>query len=112
MLAEVIDLAIEHDLHVSGFIGHGLTAFGPKIDDGQPTMAECNPGSQISSLVVRTTMRERLAHALNNPQIEVLRWIGTDYSANPTHRYLPRSAHAIWVAVPPDTASLPSNSSS
>ena len=112
MLSEVVDLAIEDDLHPSVFIGHGLTPLGPKIDDGQATMAEGNPRSQIGSLVVRTTMSERVAHTLDNPRIEVLRWIGTDYSANPTHRYLPRSAHAIWVAVRPDTVSLPSSSSS
>jgi hypothetical protein len=61
-LEEVVHLAVVDDLHASVFVPHRLMAGGTEIDHGEPPVAERRAIAAPQTLVVRSTMADRLGH--------------------------------------------------
>ena len=60
-LAEVVDLAVEHDRDGAVFIAERLMA-AFEVDDGEPPMAEANRALDEQTLAVGTAMDHDVAH--------------------------------------------------
>jgi hypothetical protein len=60
----IIDLTVKRDPDGPVLIRHGLVTGSGKVYDAQPPMAEGRPyvATLIESKIVRTTMRDRIAH--------------------------------------------------
>src|SRR5437899_12148968 len=66
---KVINLSIKNDPDRSVFVMDWLPASG-KIDDAQPTHAQASTAVDIDPLVIRSTMHDRLAHAMDVCRID------------------------------------------
>src|SRR5262249_38536422 len=60
-LAEVVDLAVEHDVEAPVRAAHRLAA-GDEIDDGQARHAEPHAGLDVKTRIVGAAMLENLQH--------------------------------------------------
>ena len=63
-LAEVVDLAVEHDPDGTVFVVDGLMASG-EVDDAQPPHPERDAVVHPHPFVIRAAMADDLAHAVD-----------------------------------------------
>src|SRR6516225_5930861 len=85
VIGEVIDLAVEDDTDAVVLVGHRLAAFGPKVDDRKPTVAECDAGTDIITLMVGAAVTKRVAHANNDARVDTLGGVIANDAADSAH---------------------------
>src|SRR5882724_5226800 len=85
---KVVDLSIKNDPDRAIFIVDWLLA-GRKIDDAQPTHAQAGAAMDIDPFVIRSTMHDRLAHAVDIRRIDCVVLLNTDNACYPTHSLQP-----------------------
>jgi hypothetical protein len=86
-LRKVIDLAVEYDPHAPIFVVNGLVPTG-KVDDAKSPHSEADRTFGVDPFVVRTSVNDRLAHAMHFSGIDDL--VRSTYdTCNPTHGFTP-----------------------
>src|SRR5438309_10068452 len=85
-LRKIVDLAIEHHGDIARFVVNGLMASG-KIDDAEPAQTEDCSRADEHTLIVRSTMDERVHH-LSDPLLSHCA-VGADYATNAAHEVIP-----------------------
>src|SRR4051812_11900528 len=93
-LRMVVDLAVEHDLNGAVLVGQRLMSL-LQIDDAQAAMSESGPFIAINPRIVRSTMRDDVAHQRQPRAFLRAQPIGGDDAGDAAHaRWPPRSARA------------------
>src|SRR5262249_35505838 len=86
-LAEVVNLAVEDDLHRSVFVPHRLAGVGRQIDDPQPAEREAGGPlrADVHTGAVRAAMRQLIGHRAQPKRRNALT-IESHFTADAAHR--------------------------
>src|SRR5204862_7048220 len=92
---EVVDLAVENNLHGRVFIGHRLAGVGAQVDDPQPPERQCAEPARraVRSGAVGAPVLEAIAHLRQRLVPDGLA-VEPQFTAKTAHSFVPCSEHA------------------
>src|ERR1019366_3811926 len=80
----VVDLTVEDDPYRTVFIGQGLVS-SSQIDDRKPAEAEPDLSGRVEAFIIRSTMANRVRHALQQRRGNLLLPLEFQFSTNAAH---------------------------
>src|SRR5207302_4655705 len=83
---KVVDLAVEHDADGAVLVGHRLAGVRREVDDAEAAEADGRAAGRrgVESVLVRTAMRQLVAHRGDNRRIRRLA-VESQFSTDSTH---------------------------